>query len=104
MAYHLYLVKPGDIPKKEKYYLITSKYCLLYTDRKPPKTHKEVKDLNMLPDLAMEWLNTTINEMREEYLRDNEAEVLARGKEFTERFEQELKAEQEKLQEATNDA
>ena len=99
----LFLVRPEDIGENEKYFLITGTYCLLYTDNKPPKSHREIKDLKLLPALAMEWLNQTIDQMRTEYLRDNAQEILKRGKAFTERFEEELKAEKEKLeQEQTN--
>ena len=37
--------------------------------------------------------------MRARYLEENEREILRRGKEFTERFEAELKIEREKLKE-----
>lgn len=104
--YHLYVVKPGDIPENERFYLITSKYCLLYTDRRPPKRNREIQDLSTLPELARNWIGSTIDQIREEYLREHEREILEKGKAFTERFEAELKAEREKLgaKEVTGDA
>ncbi len=96
----LYLVRPEDIGAKEKYFLITPEWTLLYTDNKPPEPNREVTDLKtMLPDFAVTWLNDTIQQMREEYLRQNAEEILRQGKAFTERFEAELKAEMEKLAE-----
>ena len=100
--YHLYVVRPEDIPEKEKYFLITAKWCLLYTNRKPPKKNREVKDVNQLPSLAIEWLTATIDQIREEYLKANANDILRRGKEFTQIFENELKAEQEKIEAESN--
>ncbi len=101
--YHLYVVKPDDIPQKEKYFLITRKWCLLYTNSTPPKTHREITDLKNLPALATEWIQATIDQIRENYLKENEDEILRHGKAFADRFEAELKAEKEKLeQEAQN--
>ena len=96
--YHLYVVMPEDIAETERFYLITAKWSLLYTDKKPPKQHREVTDIANLPALATEWLKSTIEQIREEFLKENEQEILRRGKAFTERFEAELKAEKEKLE------
>lgn len=95
--YHLYVVRPEDIASAEKYYLITSKWSLLYTSHKPPEKSREVTDLSMLPSLAVDWLNATINQIREEYLRNNEEEVLRRGKAFNDAFAAELAIEKKKL-------
>lgn len=95
--YGLYIVRPEDIGEKERYFLITPEWTLLYTNRKPPERHKEITDLSQLPSLAMEWLNATIEQMRAEYLEGNAREILQRGKVFNERFAEELQAEQEKL-------
>ena len=100
MPYHLYVVKPEDIGAKERYFFITPRWTLLYTNRKPPARHREVTDLSALPKSAVGWLKETIEEMRAEYLRDHEAELLRRGKAFTERFAEELQAERTKLAEA----
>lgn len=102
--YHLYVVKPEDISQKERFFLITAKWSLLYTNAKPPKMHREVSDLKELPALASEWIKTTIDTIREEYLKENEQEILKCGKAFTERFELELKAEKEKLEKEAQDA
>lgn len=96
--YGLYVVHPEDIGEKEKYYLITPTWALLYTNRKPPERNRKVTQLSMLPDLAVTWLNKTIDEIRADYLRANEKELLQQGKAFTERFESELRAEKEKLE------
>lgn len=96
--YGLYVVRPEDIGDKEKYYLITPTWALLYTNRKPPEKNREVTNITMLPEIAMTWLKGTIDQIRLEYLRDNEEAILERGKAFTERFEAELKAEKEKLE------
>lgn len=97
-TYRLYVVRPEDIPEAERFYLITAKWSLLYTENEPPKQHREIREIGKLPALAMEWLKSTIEQMREEYLKANEQEILERGKAFTERFEAELKAEKEKLE------
>lgn len=96
--YHLYVVRPEDIPEGEPFFLITAKYSLLYTANRPPKRSREISDLAQLPALAMEWLKTSIDQIRAEYLAENEREILRRGKEFTERFAAELAAEREKLE------
>ena len=96
--YGVYVVRPEDIPQNEKYYLITPKWSLLYTNAKPPKTHRKITDDKTLHAQATEWLQAPIEQIREEYLKEHEQEVLRNGKAFTERFEAELKAEKEKLQ------
>lgn len=95
--YGLYIVCPEDIKETERYYLITPKWTLLYTNRKPPERNKPVTDMSKLPDLAVEWLKATIDQMRAEYMRDNAQEILRRGKAFNDRFAEELEAEREKL-------
>lgn len=96
--YGLYVVHPEDIGDKEQYYLITPTWSLLYTNRKPPERSRKVTQLSMLPDLAVAWLNKTIDQIRTDYLRANEKAILQQGKAFTERFVSELQAEKEKLE------
>lgn len=93
--YGLYVVRPEDIGEKERYFLITPDWTLLYTDKKPPERNVKVTDLSKLPTLALDWLNATIEKMRGAYLADNAKEILRRGKAFNERFAEELQAERE---------
>lgn len=96
--YHLYEVKPEDVPEEEPYYIITTKRTLLYTNRKAPEQSRKISDLSSLSELEKSWLNDTINQMRLKHLRQNEREILRRGKKFAECFEAELRAEKEKLE------
>ena len=101
--FRLYLVRPEDIPAREQFYLITPKYCLLYTQNAPPKKNREIVEIGRLPALASEWLKTTIDQIRERYLTDNEREILRRGKEFAERFREELEKERNGLEGRSTD-
>ena len=93
--YHLYVVVPSDISESEKWYLTTSEWCLLYTQNDPPARNEEVTDLSMLPSLAREWLDSTIDEIRKEYLVKHREQMLRRAGEFTKRFAAELAIEKE---------
>lgn len=97
-TYSLYVVRPEDISEKERYFLITPDWTLLYTDKKPPERNIKVTDLSKLPTLAVDWLNSTIEKMRAEYLADNAKEILQRGKAFNDRFAEELKAERKNME------
>ncbi len=96
--YGLYVVMPEDIGEEE-HFLITPGYCLLYTKNEPPKKHEEVKNLQILPALAKQWLTDTIDEIRLRYLEQNQAQVLLRAKNFNEIFEKELQAERDRTAE-----
>lgn len=93
--YHLYVVLPSDIAESEKRYLITPDWCLLYTQNDPPARHEEVTDMAKLPSIAREWLDSTIEEIRKEYLVKHREQMLRRAGEFTKRFAAELAVEKE---------
>ena len=95
--YGLYLARPEDIGETERFFLITPKWSLLYTDSEPPEPSREITELDALPAMAREWLNETIEQLRAEHLAAHQEEILRRGREFARRFEAELKAEREKL-------
>lgn len=94
VRFSLYLVDPASIGPKERFYLITANYSLLYTNRRPPKGARRVDSLKNLPELAKTWLNNCVEQLRTEHLAANEAEILRRGREFNRAFESELAAEQ----------
>lgn len=98
--WRLYLVQPESIGEKERYFLITRGWSLLYTCRKAPEGSREITNLKKLPAVAVEWLSSTIDQVREEYLRENANEILRRGKQFNERFEEELEIERKKFEAA----
>ena len=97
--YGLYVVRPEDIGENEKYYLITATYCLLYTKKKP-KDGFPVKNLTALPSLAKQWLNGAIESLRQEYLTENQQQLLAKGKAFSDALRQELEAERIRIKES----
>lgn len=96
-TYQLYVVRPDDIGPKERFFMITADWTLLYTNRKPPEKNRKVTDLKTLPASAVAWLNGCIEQLRSEHLRSHEREILTKGKVFHDRFEAELEAEKEKL-------
>lgn len=100
LKFSLYLVGPASIGPKERFYLITANYSLLYTNRRPPKGARRVDRLKNLPELAKTWLNGCIEQLRAEHLASKEAEILRRGREFNRAFESELAAEQAALNRA----
>lgn len=93
--YGLYVVRPKDIGEEERHFLITAEYCLLYTKNAPPQKSVEISDLSMLPETAKQWLNGAIDDVRREYLANNQNEILKRAKTFNERFAEELLAMRE---------
>lgn len=97
--YHLYVVRPQDIPADEKHYIITPDWCLLYTSNTPPEPYREVTRLNNLPMPAKQWLDDAIAQVNVEYLKEHEKEVLQKAKSFHDRLAQELAIEQAKMSE-----
>lgn len=94
MNFHLYLVLPQNIPEGEKFFLMTAKYCLLYTQREAPKGAKEIKKISTLPRLAKEWLAGCIDQIREKALEEQKDQLLnVTGPAFYAAFEEALKAE-----------
>ena len=73
----LYVVRPQDIGEEETRYLITPGYSLLYTQNDPPKDSIPVKDMALLTKTAVNWLREQVNDIRREYLKENEKAVLA---------------------------
>lgn len=71
MNYRLYVLLPQNIPENEEFFLITGKYCLLYTDQAPPEGAREVKRVSDLPELAKRWLGGCIDEIRTRALLQN---------------------------------
>lgn len=71
MNFKLYVLAPQDIPEGAEFYLITAKYCLLYTDEKAPERAREVKRISDLPELAKRWLGGCIDEIRTRALLQN---------------------------------
>lgn len=71
MNYRLYVLLPQEIPEDAEFYLITEKYCLLYTNGEKPKGAKEVQRISNLPDLAKRWLGGCIDELRTRALAQN---------------------------------
>lgn len=94
MNFHLYLVLPQNIPEGEKFFLVTAKYCLLYTQGEAPKGAKEIKKISTLPRLAKEWLAGCIDQIREKALEEQKDQLLnVTGPAFYAAFEEALKAE-----------
>ena len=94
MNFHLYLVLPQNIPEGEKFFLVTAKYCLLYTQGEAPKGAKEIKKISTLPRLAKEWLAGCIDQIREKALEEEKDQLLnVTGPAFYAAFEEALKAE-----------
>ena len=71
MNFRLYVLLPQDIPEDAEFYLITAKYCLLYTDGKAPEKAREVRRVHELPELAKQWLGACIDEVRTRALAQN---------------------------------
>ena len=101
IRYGLYVVKPEDIGSKERHYLITPTYCLLYTSNEPPKLHSEIKDIALLPATAKAWLEECIAVVRTEYMAAKREEIKEKAKFFFDAFQKEL--EKEKLGLETED-
>lgn len=95
--YHLYAMRPQDIPDAERFFLITPDYAYLYTQNSAPVNSTEVTDLGILQPLALEWLREQVAIVRTEYIRKHSAEVLQQAEDFTSTFKQELAKEQQKL-------
>ena len=94
MNFHLYLVLPQNIPEGETFFLVTAKYCLLYTQGEAPKGAKEIKKISTLPRLAKEWLAGCIDQIREKALEEQKDQLLnVTGPAFYAAFEEALKAE-----------
>lgn len=94
MNFHLYLVLPQNIPEGEKFFLVTAKYCLLYTQGEAPKGAKEITKISTLPRLAKEWLAGCIDQIREKALEEQKDQLLnVTGPAFYAAFEEALKAE-----------
>lgn len=94
MNFHLYLVLPQNIPEGEKFFLVTAKYCLLYTQGEAPKGAKEITKISTLPRLAKEWLAGCIDQIREKALEEQKDQLLnVAGPAFYAAFEEALKAE-----------
>ena len=72
----LYVVRPQDIGEEETRYLITPGYSLLYTQNDPPKDSIPVKDMALLTKTAVNWLREQVNDIRREYLREREKDLL----------------------------
>lgn len=69
MKYKLFVILPQNIPEGEEYYLVTAKYCLLYTNaEKTPQGAIEVTKIHTLPALAKEWLAECIEDLRKKAL------------------------------------
>lgn len=71
MNYRLYVLLPQNIPEDAEFYLITAKYCLLYTEKEAPAGAREVKRVHELPGLAKQWLGSCIDEIRTRALVQN---------------------------------
>lgn len=94
MNFHLYLVLPQNIPEGERFYLVTAKYCLLYTQGEAPKGAKEITKISSLPHLAKEWLAGCIDRLREAALEEQKDRLLSEtGPAFYRALEEALKAE-----------
>ena len=94
MNYRLYVLLPQEIPEDAEFYLITEKYCLLYTNGEKPKGAKEVKRIANLPELAKRWMGGCIDELRTRALVQNKDVMLTEiGPAFYGALENALKAE-----------
>lgn len=94
----LYAIAPENIADDEQYFLITEKYCLLYTNREPQGVKcKEITDLTILPPEAWAWVSSAIEEIRRKYLIEHQNEMLTAAKSFNERFIEELEAERQRM-------
>ncbi len=77
MNYKLYLVLPQAIPEGAEFYLITGKYCLLYTNGEAPDGAKEITRISTLPELAKRWLGGCIDELRVRALAQQKDNLLS---------------------------
>ena len=92
MNYRLYVLLPQEIPEDAEFYLITGKYCLLYTNEAPPEGAREVRRVSDLPELAKSWLGGCIDEIRTRALEQNGDALLTEiGPAFYGALEQALK-------------
>lgn len=96
--WHLWVCLPENISEDERYFLITEKYCLLYSPRRPEGPVREVEKLSALPSLAWEWLADAIADIRRRYMAEHQEEILAAAKDFNERFAGELEAERKRIE------
>ncbi len=102
MNFHLYLVLPQNIPEGERFYLVTAKYCLLYTEGEAPKGAREITKISSLPHLAKEWLAGCIDRLREAALEEQKDRLLSEtGPAFYAAFEEALSAERERVEGST---
>lgn len=100
MNYRLYVLLPQNIPEDAEFYLITGKYCLLYTDGAQPEGAREVTRVSDLPELAKSWLGGCIDEIRTRALAQNADAMLTEiGPAFYGALEQALKEQSEETKE-----
>lgn len=101
--YALYVINHDDLKKTEKHFFCTPTYCLIYTNKRPPKVNQKITKLSLLSDEAKRWLNGCIEEIRAQYLIENEEENLQKATEFYNAFVSALEEERKNAAENKTD-
>ena len=89
----------AKLPETERYCFLGPGYILIYRRKLRRKRDgwKEMRDLTVLPDAALEWLREANMEILEEFTREHRESLEARNGQFLDRFERELEAEARKF-------
>lgn len=101
--YHLYLApfnsETAQIALNEKYARATPDYVMIYNKGECPEGYKEMTEeaLHLLPKDGLKWLNEVNLLVIQEFTKERMDEIERANRRFMEAFENELKAEREKL-------